>query len=448
MTRRLVCVSLVGWLCIISSCAREYSLEQGLISSGALEKEINGDCSPIVVSGTYFSGQSLGDTNSVVVTISVSAKGRYFINSDTVNGYSFNGSGNFPDTGSFKVRLMAAGTPMQAGIDNFTVTYDAGSCQFSLNVLTNPSSPGPASYVLPGSPNSCMSDSLWGGYVKAFPLDTSNHIDIRVNVTTPGTYRILTDTVNGYSFSGSGTFTAAGVQTVRLAGSGTPQNQGVDLFAVHAGLSACSFSVRVKQVISVSNPDHFPLTPASYWNYDNLFPQGDTLGRQLVDTVTMNGNVYFIVQQREGNLAPRQYFFRKAGADYYEYGPVDKYTNSLAYTPQVLGDIHFLKENLTTGDSWISGEYSGAIQGGQTILLQYRFSCIDANATVVINGTAFSNVYKISVLPELKSVGGSYNGTGERYEIYYAKGVGLIYDRKSLQSYSQDVIQIRDWLVN
>jgi hypothetical protein len=448
VTRWLVYVPIIGLLFIAFSCAREYSLELGLISSGTLEKDVNGNCSPIAVSGTYISGKPLADTNVVLVTVKVASKGRYFINSDTVNGYSFNGSGNFPDTGSFQVKLIAAGTPLNAGIDNFIVTYGAGSCQFSVNVQTNSASPGPAAYALLGSPNSCMSDSLWGGYVQGVPLDTSNHIDIKVKVTTPGTYRITTDTVNGYSFSASGTFLLAGVQTVRMAGTGTPQVKGTDLFGVTAGASTCSFSVSVKQVITVTNPDHFPLTAASYWNYDNLFPQNDTLGRQLIDTMTINGNVYWIMQEKEGTLAPRQYYFRKSGADYFEFASVDKYTNSLGYTPQVMGDIHFLKENLNTGDSWISGEYSGTIQGGQTILLQYRFSCIDANATVVINGTAFSNVYKISMSPELKAVGGSYDPTGELYDIYYAKGVGLIYDRKSLRSYSQDVIQIRNWLVN
>jgi hypothetical protein len=448
VTRRLVFILIIGFLFIAFSCAREYSLEQGLISSGALEKDLQGNCAPIAVSGIYISGKAPGDTNAVLVTVRVISKGRYFINSDTVNGYSFNGSGNFPDTGSFQVRLAAAGMPLNAGIDHFSVTYGAGSCQFSVNVLANPVSPGPASYTLSGSPNSCLSDSLWGGYVKGVPLDTSNHIDILVNVTTPGTYLIATDTVDGYSFRASGTFLATGVQTVRMAGSGTPQAKATDLFEVKAGTSACSFSVSVKQVIMVTNADHFPLTAASYWNYDNLFPQNDTLGRQVFDTITSNGNVYSVMQEKEGTLAPRQYFFRKSGADYFEYGPVDKYTNSLAYTPQVLGDIHFLKENLNTGDLWISGEYSGTIQGGQTILLQYRFSCTDANATVVINGTAFSSVYKISMSPELKSVGGSYDPTGESYDLYYAKGVGLIYDRKSLRSYSQDVIQIRNWLVN
>jgi hypothetical protein len=445
--RRLVYLFFIVFFFVFFSCVKEFSFENGLVSAGVLKKDAGGNCLPIQVAGTYISGRQLGDTNFIQIGVNVISRGRYMISTDTVNGYSFQASGNFSDSGYFLIKLSGSGKPLASDTDNFTIFYDSSICQFSVNVQSGSPNSKPAAYTLQGSPNSCMNDTLLGGYIKGVTLDTSNRINIRLNVTSPGTYNISTDTINGYYFSGSGVIGSTGVTTVTLAGAGTPQNQELDNFQVTAGLSVCSFPVTVLQVIGTTNTDHFPLTANSHWNYD-VSPQGDTLSRRLTDTATISGNLYSIMQENESSNTPAQYFFRKQGNNYYEYAQVDKYTNSVGFNPQVFADIQFLQEGLVSGSNWFSDEYSGTIQGGQTILLRYVFSCADANASVVINGKAFSNVYKIIMKPQVRSLGGSYDPTDEQYNLYYAKGVGLIFDQKVAQGYSQSLFQIRNWLVN
>jgi len=144
---------------------------------------------------------------------------------------------------------------------------------------------------------------------------------------------------------------------------------------------------------------------------------------------------------------PFQYNFRKSGADYYEYGSVDKYTNSLQFGSPIVMDIPFLKENLTTGDSWQSSEYTGTATFGQVLTIQYNYSCLNANAGVVINGNAFSNVYKIKMMPQIKSINNPYGYTGEVYTYYYAKGIGIIYSKGTRNGFTIFELQIRNWLV-
>jgi hypothetical protein len=70
---------------------------------------------------------------------------------------------------------------------------------------------------------------------------------LNVNVTTVGTWNVLTTQVNGMRFGGSGTFTTTGPQTIQLRGSGTPAAAGSSTIPVTAGSSTCSFSVTVVQ---------------------------------------------------------------------------------------------------------------------------------------------------------------------------------------------------------
>jgi hypothetical protein len=52
------------------------------------------------------------------------------------------------------------------------------------------------------------------------------------------------------------------------------------------------------------------------------------------------------------------------------------------------------------------------------------------------------------MLPLVKLAGGSYAYTNEEYLFCYAKGIGLIYLKKTLSGFVQKEIQIRNWQVN
>ena len=113
-----------------------------------------------------------------------------------------------------------------------------------------------------------------------------------------------------------------------------------------------------------------------------------------------------------------------------------------------MGDIPFLRENISTGNTWNSPEYSGNASFGQLINLQYRFFCLDANATVTINGIAYSNVYKIMMMPYIQAPPNNWGSTNETYEYYYAKGVGLIYTKKILNGFAQYEWMLKRFQVN
>lgn len=440
------------WTILISvlffSCQRELSFENGQVSAGSLMKDNNGDCLPITVAGTYFAGKNLADTNYIFVQVNITAAGNYLIKTDTVNGYSFKGAGSFANTGSYHVKLTGSGIPVAQGNNDFTVRYDTSICQATVNVLTNPNNIVPAVFTLQGAPASCMNDTVIGSYVKGTAEDTSSKVKISINVTSPGTYTITTNMVNGYSFSGSGTITATGVQIVSLTASGTPINTGTNVFTVTAGASACTFSVTVLTAITVTNNDHFPLTANSHWTYDDLFHTGDSLKREIIDTTTIAGNLYQVMYEQPMYQSPFSHNFRKTGSDYFEYGPVDRYTFSFQYGTTMNGLLPFLKENLATGDSWQSDEFSGVASFGQIILLRYQFRCTNANATVTINGNAFSNVYKMEMRPQITSVSNPFADTGEIYTYYYAKGVGMVYFKRTRDGFTSSELLIRSWLVN
>lgn len=92
----------------------------------------------------------------------------------------------------------------------------------------------------------CMPVAVNGTYQKdtAFKL-SSNFVDIQVSVSEIGSYAIQTDSINGYSFSGAGTFNVQGVNTVRLLGTGKPLAAGINMFTVKFDTSICQFNITV-----------------------------------------------------------------------------------------------------------------------------------------------------------------------------------------------------------
>jgi hypothetical protein len=63
-----------------------------------------------------------------------------------------------------------------------------------------------------------------GTYTQGTALNNSNTYTLIINVTEPGTFQILINTGNGYSYSASGLFTETGQRTIVLEGQGTPVN--------------------------------------------------------------------------------------------------------------------------------------------------------------------------------------------------------------------------------
>jgi hypothetical protein len=102
----------------------------------------------------------------------------------------------------------------------------------------------PAVFSLLGTPNECTNFKVNGNYYVGVAADTNNTVEVTANVTTTGSYSMVTNGVGGISFSAAGVFTDTGYQQVILKCNGTPDSVGVYNFGI-VGDSGCTFSVQV-----------------------------------------------------------------------------------------------------------------------------------------------------------------------------------------------------------
>jgi len=408
---------------LLFSCQRELFFET-LPSAGSL-LDSSGNCLPKTVNGTYAEGYHTNDSNFINVAVHVTRPGAFSVTTNTVNGYSFSATGSFADTGINSVKLTAAGTPVNAGINVFTVSYDSSQCLIRL--VVQPLGNNPAVYTLQGAPDTCYPVNVAGTYITDVSLNNQDSITLSLMVTVAGTWSINTNEVNRYKFYGSGVV-GTGLQKITLKGIGTPLNSGTDIFTVTAGGSSCTFAVNVTKPVITTGTDYFPLTAGSYWTYDDLMNIGDTIKRVVTDSAVTNGIQYRIMHEYDRYGGDTALYFRRTGNDYIQRGPVDMLTLALKYVPEVTGEIRFLQQNLLSGDSWKSDEYVGTLFSGQPVYLQYNFFCVDANAAITVNGNSFINVYHIVMLPQVRSSQvNPFNSTSESIHLYYAKGIGLVY---------------------
>jgi hypothetical protein len=437
----IICVLLVASFSILFSCQRELSPYD---SKGFLLKDSNGNCSQVIVHGVYNKDQQLNDSNYIDVEINISSPGSYNLTTDTVNGYYFNATGTISNTGVVHIKLTGSGKPVIDDTDFFTIKYDTSFCEFAVTVFDT--TVHEATFTFEGAPDICANDTVYGSYINNVTLDTNDKVKMNLNVTAVGNYNISTNTVNGYAFSASGTLVSTGLQSVLLTASGIPLQKETDVFTVAAGNSSCNFSVNVLAVKNVAGDDYFPLTANSYWTYDDLIHTGDTLKKTIVDSTFINSDWYKIAREDVAFGGPYNFYYRKSGTTYFEYASPNEYTTFFQYKKPVEADIPLLEENLLTGSTWQSPEYIDTTTT-DTITLRYQFSCVDNDATVTLNNQIFAHVYKIQMLPEIKTDNGAYSYTTEEYFFYYAKGIGLIYLKKTLGGFTQQELQIRNWKV-
>jgi len=198
--------------CLIFSCQK--GIHWDLPSAGFLPKDSVGNCLHVTVSGTYVADSTISGDNFILVDVNVTAFGSYNIYTDSLNGYSFKASGNFESPGVYHVKLAGSGKPIAADTNYFTVHYDTSVCE-AVVIVTSNAIPA-AIFSLQGSPGICLNSTVAGNYIEGVVLDTSDKVNIHVNVISPGRYNMTTAVVNGYSFSASGTFAAPGLQSVTM----------------------------------------------------------------------------------------------------------------------------------------------------------------------------------------------------------------------------------------
>lgn len=385
-------------------------------------------------SGTYTQGTALNSTNTVSVQVNVTTPGTWTLSTNSVTGFSFAGSGTFTATGVQTITLQGTGTPNASGTQTFTVTAGSASCTFPVSV---------------GGSGTPVCATPQGTYTAGTALAATNKISVQHTYATAGNFTVSTNTVNGYSF---GPYTAAGTAgspvTFTVNGTGTPTAAGTNTFTLNFGDgNTCTFTVTVQAGSSTPpSGDHYFVTPNSWWSYETPLGSPDSLKRMIVGSGQIAGVTYNVLQeQNAGGQIDDSIYVRKSGNNYWEINYVDYYS-SFYFDTGIVDSLNFLKEGLTTGQTWSSPVYSGT-DGGQPKKLRYDYTCTNASATVTVNGKTFTNVYQVTTLVKVSTDGGSTYTTDMTYINYYAQGIGWIY-QKIDDGTNQIDFPIRNYHVN
>jgi hypothetical protein len=231
----------------LASCEKERSTESGQFTTGtnsgtAFYSYVGApNCTTPNVKGSYTVGAAVTIANTVTLQVNVQTPGTYLISTATINGVTFKGSGTFSTTGIQNLNLLATGLPVAAG--KFPYVPGSNGCAFEVvfnegNVATT------STFTFTDAPGKCSAVTVNGNYIVGETLSAANIIEgIQVNVTKIGTWSVATLPNNGVSFSGSGSFTATGLQTISLVASGAPITSGP--FNYSPGNNGCSFTVVV-----------------------------------------------------------------------------------------------------------------------------------------------------------------------------------------------------------
>jgi hypothetical protein len=267
--------------------------------------------------------------------------------------------------------------------------------------------------TLKDSLGNCQNIIIKGNYAVDSVLNDSNYIVVQLNVTSVGTYKITTDTINGYWFSDSSYLLFSGIQSIKLKGHGKPILPLSSTFTVTYASSQCQFTI---SVTGASTADYFPISGNSFWKYN--YSWGDTLRvTSLGVNYVLNSTVYSIFQNSYA-VGNDSVIYRKDGVgNYYTYS----YLDDSAVAPV---EYIFLKDNVTNNTAWDSPEATTTYLG-KSSKVKYTYTMLNNNTSFIVNGVTFNNVIRLK--EETKYlVNGTYTSTYFDYA-YYAKGVGLIY---------------------
>jgi len=444
---------------LFSACKKEYSIENGGL------KLIVGNWEFTDSAKTY-----TGNMDSAFIVTTGATKDLH------LNGTSSDGSQNFNmvlyadsfNIGSYKASLFqssfdyttTAKTIYQANqlVGEFIVNITSissslitgtfsGSALDSTNTLTNitlgkfkstlggQSSAPTSSGVLGDSSGNCKPVILNGVYTQGMVMTAANTVQVQVTVTVPGTYSIFTNSVNGITFSNTGTFANAGPQNVILTAIGTSALSGNQIFTLNYGNSQCSFDVNFLAGVSPSG-DYYPLTINSNWTYGEIgAPVTDSFTYKVVNnSAIINGNTYSDLAIYD--VPPAQPFdssyLRKQNGIYYSY--LD-YAAYFSFDQPVFGEIIILKDNVPQGATWVTPTVTGTI-AGVSVQVHFNMTILAKGIPEVVGGFSFPDVIKVKMD---SYVGALPIGTTE---LWYARNVGLIYMKQGTSVFQAGRFQI------
>lgn len=285
---------------------------------------------------------------------------------------------------------------------------------------------GTAKYSFDGGSGACTGAIISGTFTAGTATNSSNAVVLKLTVDSIGTYIISTATVNGVSFSGSGSFTSTGQQNITLTASGTPITSGN--FNYKPGSSGCVFSVTVQgetvppPTFDCKECSYMPVCVGSWYTYELDFGgMSSTLKTTYlsVKDTLVNNTVYHTIEtssDNNGSITNNSIY----------YNCNNGVTTAFAYSlTGVLGStISFIKQTPIKANEAVGAKWSEQIlnQIGQTVTNNYEMK--EKGISRVVLGKTFNNVIHIE-LTQTIDVGGTQFDAGVT-QYYYAKGVGVI----------------------
>jgi hypothetical protein len=131
----------------------------------------------------------------------------------------------------------------------------------------------------------CYPFTVHGTYYNGITPPDTNYVEINVDVTSPGAYRITSDEQNGVTFSGSGVFNQTGLNVVRLKSTGAFLKDTTIDFHTFFDSTSCVFRIDTRDSAELSIADN-----TWHFNAGGHLYQGTGIGYA---TVFVGGSYYF-----------------------------------------------------------------------------------------------------------------------------------------------------------
>jgi hypothetical protein len=124
-------------ICLSVGCTKEISYDEGGkvdVTAKFSIASAGSDCADIKISGHFLDGITLTDNETMRLAVDVVTAGQWKLETDTLNGFYFAGSGNFSATGVQEIVLTGKGIPLSPGNYRFSIT-DTSAATFLISVL-------------------------------------------------------------------------------------------------------------------------------------------------------------------------------------------------------------------------------------------------------------------------------------------------------------------------
>jgi hypothetical protein len=227
-----------------TNCIEYWSGEEWIsLCQGSLNPEVEipiAACNSIRVYGKYYKNAPLNNTHYIVLPVTVTRKGNYNIIATSSNGYYFQASGVFEETGTFQLRLDGMGTPGINQTDQIALTCNNApigmACDITINVEA----------LAMGYNTDCDSIKVFGSYQTRRFMNNDNYVKVPIEVLQTGNTQWETNTVNGIKFVCNRTLDVYGPDTLILRAQGSPKQSGKYIFTFTTDGSiktTCSFAV-------------------------------------------------------------------------------------------------------------------------------------------------------------------------------------------------------------